>query len=76
MIKSSELAQRIAQKRAATPPQPIPEDMFESIFGAGCAPEDFCRSFNDSYVDNGVGPTFVDDFTDRYPFGNSDFLLP
>lgn len=74
MISPEQFAQRVNKKCEAAAGPEIPEELLGQIFG-GCAPEDFCQSFHDSYVDGGIGPTFIDNFTDRFPFGNSNGIM-
>ncbi len=68
MISAIDFAKRVSEAEATGAIVELPDGMIDQVVGGG--PEDFHDVFRDSHVEGGVGPTFTDAFTDRYPYGN------
>lgn len=74
MLSPQEFASRVDDAEKAGGIVEVPNDLLNQIAGGG--PGDFHDVFNDSHVEGGVGPSFRDNFSDRYPFNDLPTMNP
>ena len=66
MISPTDFASRVEETEKSGAIVELTDGMIDLVVGG--SPGDFHDVFNDSHVEGGIGPTFTDVFSDRFPF--------